>query len=323
MLQQTQVATVIPYYERFLARFPTVADLAAADEQDVLRLWEGLGYYRRARQLHAAAKKIVAEHGGEFPNGADAVRQLPGVGRYTAGAILSLAFDAREPILEANTVRLFSRLLAYRGNPLDAQGQKLLWQAAGAILPQRGVGQVNQALMELGSRICTPREPGCGCCPVASLCPTRREGLQSIIPPQKAKTQIEQVREAAVVVRNGNRVLIVRRSAGERWAGLWDFPRFPLAAEGDRAVERELASSVDRLCSIQIVPRGLLRTMRHGVTRFRITLECHEADLVKSRGKCKRTIGWADQRWIYPKELANYPLSMTGRKIARLVMSGS
>ena len=323
MLQQTQVATVIPYYEQFLSRFPTVAGLAAADEQDVLRLWEGLGYYRRARQLHAAAKTIVAEHECAFPRSVEAVHKLPGVGRYTAGAILSLAFDAREPILEANTVRLFSRLLAYRGNPLNAQGQGILWQAAGTILPRRRAGEVNQALMELGSRICTPREPSCECCPVASLCPTRREGLQSIIPPRKAKPQIEQVREAAVVVRNGKRVLIVRRSAGERWAGLWDFPRFPLAVEGDRAVERELASSVDRLCSIQIVPRGLLRTLRHGVTRFRITLECHEADLVKSRGKCKQASRRTDQRWIYPKELADYPFSMTGRKIARLVMSGS
>jgi A/G-specific adenine glycosylase len=321
MLQQTQVATVIPYYERFLAQFPTALDLAAADEQDVLRLWEGLGYYRRARQLHAAAKKVVAEHEGIFPSNAETARRLPGIGRYTAGAILSLAFGAREPILEANTLRLFSRLLAYRGDPLNRQGQMLLWRAAAAILPRRGSGEVNQALMELGSQICTPREPSCECCPVASLCPTRREGLQSTIPRQKARPRIEQVREAAVVVRNGNRVLIVRRSAGERWAGLWDFPRFSLAAEGDLEVQRELASSVDRLCRIQINPRGLLKTLHHGVTRFRITLECHEADLVKSRGKCKQASRRADQRWIYPKELADYPFSMTGRKIAKLVMS--
>ena len=135
MLQQTQVATVVPYYRRFLARFPTVADLAASDEQDVLRLWEGLGYYRRARQLHAAAKKIVSDHGGEFPRHFDVVRQLPGIGRYTAGAILSLAFDARQPIVEANTARLFARLLAYRGNLRHGNGQKLLWAAAEALLP--------------------------------------------------------------------------------------------------------------------------------------------------------------------------------------------
>ncbi len=136
MLQQTQVATVVPYFERFLTHFPSVSRLAAADEHDLLRLWEGLGYYRRARQMHSAAKKIIADC-GVFPRDIHAIRALPGVGRYTAGAIASFAFDAREPILEANTIRLFSRLLAYRDDTASAAGQDLLWQAAETILPRR------------------------------------------------------------------------------------------------------------------------------------------------------------------------------------------
>src|SRR5437870_3575879 len=149
MLQQTQVATVRDYFKRFIAAFPTVDELAAADEQDVLRLWEGLGYYRRARQLHRAAQSIVAEHGGQFPNEREAVRKLPGIGRYTAGAILSIAFDQPEPILEANTVRLLSRLAAYRGDPLAKPGQDLLWAWAEALVPREEPGLFNQALMEL------------------------------------------------------------------------------------------------------------------------------------------------------------------------------
>src|SRR5687768_10854498 len=162
MLQQTQVATVIAYFERFLHRFPDVGSLAAADEQQVLRLWEGLGYYRRARQLHAAAKVIVAEHSGRFPLAYDAVRSLPGIGRYTAGAILSIGAGARLPILEANTIRVLSRLTAFRGDPASSAGQKHLWQIAELTLPAKRVGTFNQSLMELGSEICTPKAPTCG-----------------------------------------------------------------------------------------------------------------------------------------------------------------
>src|SRR5262249_49276778 len=159
-------------FERFTAKLPTIASLAAAPEEQVLRLWEGLGYYRRARHLHRAAKMIVAEHGGRFPSDADAVRRLPGIGRSTAGAILSIAFDQPLPILEANTVRLLSRLLAFRGETRSAAGQRLLWHAAETLLPRRQAGQLNQALMELGSQVCKPREPSCEKCPVARMCPT-------------------------------------------------------------------------------------------------------------------------------------------------------
>ena len=205
--------------------------LAAASESDVLRQWEGLGYYRRARQMHAAARQIVSDHRGQFPCEFDAVRQLPGIGRYTAGAILSIAFDAAHPILEANTIRLLSRLWAYRGNTHDRKGQMLLWNAAASLLSARGNGELNQALMELGSLICTPRNPKCKACPLESLCPTRKSGLQNRIPAPRRKTPVEDLCEAAVVVQRNGRVLLRQCGDDERWAGLWDFPRFRLSCK--------------------------------------------------------------------------------------------
>lgn len=316
MLQQTQVATVASYFPRFIAAFPTIEALAAAREQQVLRLWEGLGYYRRARQLHRAAEVIVREHGGRFPQDAEAVRQLPGIGRYTAGAILSIAFDAREPIVEANTLRLLSRLLAYRGDPRTTAGQKLLWRFAEELLPRYGSGIFNQALMELGALVCTPREPACGGCPVRGLCPTHREGLQHVVPRAKSPPRVEQVREAAVVVRRRGRVLLVERQAGERWAGLWDFPRFPFDPVDNGQQRQVLIESVAELTGVVCRPRELLTTLKHGVTRFRITLDCHVADYERAiRGNATR----AKTVWVAPGDLEQYPLSVTGRKLARLI----
>lgn len=316
MLQQTQVGTVTSYFSKFIAAFPTVEALAAAREQQVLRLWEGLGYYRRARQLHRAAAVIVREYGGRFPQDPEAVRRLPGIGRYTAGAILSIAFDAHEPIVEANTLRLLSRLLAYRGDPRTTAGQKLLWQFAEELLPRCGSGIFNQALMELGALVCTPREPACGGCPVRGLCPTHREGLQHVVPRAKSPPRIEQVREAAVVVRRRGRVLLVERQPGERWAGLWDFPRFPLDLADNGQQRQVLIESVAELTGVVCRPRELLTTLKHGVTRFRITLDCHAADYERVIfGKSAR----AKTAWVAPDELKQYPLSVTGRKLARLI----
>jgi A/G-specific adenine glycosylase len=315
MLQQTQVATVVDYFTRFIAAFPTIEVLAAADEHDVLRLWEGLGYYRRARGLHRAAGVIVREHRGQFPREPDAVRRLPGIGRYTAGAVLSIAFDQPQPILEANTIRLYSRLLAYRGPIHSVAGQQVLWHLAEALLPRRGAGQVNQALMELGATICLPREPRCATCPVMTLCPTHAQGLHSEIPAARPKPQIEQVREAAVVVRRGQSVLLLKRGESERWAGLWDFPRFGLSARGEEELLRELAEGVRRLTGLTVVPGEKLATIKHGVTRFRITLECHTATCV-SRGTNGRS---AEMRWVKAAELKDYPLSTPARRLSRLL----
>ncbi len=316
MLQQTQVATVIPYYQRFVASFPDLAVLAAADEHDVLRHWEGLGYYRRARQLHRAARQVVVEHGGTFPNDLDDVRSLAGIGRYTAGAIVSIAFDRPAPILEANTVRLYSRLLGFGGNTANRQGQELLWRFAEIVLPRRGSGTLNQALMELGSQVCTPRVPRCHECPVLGSCAARQMGLVDQIPAARPKPKSEAVLEAAVVVWRGPRVLLRRHAADERWAGLWDFPRFALTNKRVSALSQTLADGVERLCGVRIAPGEHLTTIQHGVTRFRITLECYHA---RHSGGRVSSAGAAPLKWARPSELPDHALSMTARKIARLL----
>jgi A/G-specific adenine glycosylase len=319
MLQQTQVATVADYFARFVDAFPDIHHLAAADEVDVLRVWEGLGYYRRARQLHAAAKKIVAEHDGKFPAEPAELRQLPGIGRYTAGAIASIAFDLRAAILEANTVRLLSRLIAYRGNPHSATGQAPLWCVAEEILPQKGVADFNQALMELGSLICTPSEPKCVECPLSSVCAARAAGLQQEIPPAKPRPVYTELREAAVIIRKNGSVLVRQCGASERWAGLWDFPRFGVESHGPLFARDELMTKVRSQTGITCSAGTLVKTMKHGVTRYRITLDCYQAAYVSGRvGGSKG----AAVRWLPVGQLAGLPLSTTGRRIAELVGRG-
>ena len=312
MLQQTQVDTVRPYFERFIKAFPTVSDLAKAREQRVLKLWEGLGYYRRARALHAAAKEIVKIHQGCIPDDTDALLNLPGVGRYTAGAILSIAFDKRAPILEANTIRLFSRLIAYQGDPTRAAGQKILWRTAEELLPQKNIARFNQSLMELGSLVCKPKLPDCDACPVNKLCKARAEGVIDRLQPTTQRVAITDVREAAVVVRKQGHVLLRVCGDSERWAGLWDFPRFPIDSESESAMASEIVEKVYRQTGVQCEIDKRFQTIRHGVTRYRITLDCYDATRVAGRVRHGAT-------WYKPSELQPVPLSVTGRKIARLV----
>jgi A/G-specific adenine glycosylase len=307
MLQQTQVATVVPHYHRFLSRFPDIASLAAAPEEQVLRQWEGLGYYRRARQLSAAARQIADLHGGRLPTSFDDLRTLPGIGRYTAGAILSIGLDLRLPILEANSSRVLSRLAAYEGDASSSAGQRLLWSLAEALLPSSRAGAFNQALMELGSEICTARSPACNRCPIIGHCAARAQRLENQIPPSK-KTRYEDVAEVAVVVRRRGRVLVRKCGEGERWAGLWDFPRF-VATDGD------IAGRVAEQAGTRIKTGRLLTTIKHSVTRFRITLRCYEGEYVSAANRRPGN----PIRWVTVDRLTELPLSVTGRRIARLL----
>ena len=316
MLQQTQVATVRKYFVRFLRAFPNVQRLAAADEQQVLHLWEGLGYYRRARQLHAAAQRIVTDHRGRFPQSVDELRKLPGIGRYTAGAIASIAFDQRAPILEANTIRLLSRLIAYRHDPYAAAGQWILWHVAEDILPRKNIAHFNQALMELGSLVCTPSEPKCDQCPLSRLCAANAAGLQHEIPRAKSRRQYTQLREAAVIVHKNGRVLMRQCAPDERWTGLWDFPRFELHFAGSHFAGDEIVKKLQAQTGVTCTIPILLNTMRHGVTRYRITLDCYQARHLAGRA---RSASGSAIRWTAITELPTLPLSTTGRKIATLV----
>ncbi len=308
MLQQTTVAAVVPYFSRFLAAFPTLPALAAADEQAVLKLWEGLGYYRRARHLHAAAKRVVAEHGGVIPDDPAAVADLPGVGRYILGAVLSQAFDRRLPIVEANSLRVLARWFGYPGDPRTGDGKKWVWEAAASVLPAKRVGDFNQAVMELGALVCTPTNPQCGECPVRAECAAFRDGTQAVIPPPAKAKAVTEVREVAVVLRDGGKVLLCQRPAtASRWAGMWEVPH----AEGEPADALRIAAE---LTGFDVCPGDEILTVRHSVTRFAITMVCLESAPV---GGAFRPGFYAAAEWVPVPDLDRFPVSAPQRKLMR------
>jgi A/G-specific adenine glycosylase len=309
MLQQTQVERVKDFYVRFLDRFPTVSDLAAAAEHDVLRLWEGLGYYRRARQLHAAAKKIVADHAGEFPRTVTALRGLPGIGRYTAGAIASIAFGLPEPIVEANSRRVIARLAGHAGPLGGSAGDEPIWEIVAGIVPKEHPGRFNQALMDLGAMVCTPERPLCGACPLAACCVARRTGRVAEIPVKAARRAVKEMRETAVVVRRAGLMLVVRRGPGEWWEGLWDFPRVPGAARSaQRGIERSEA-----LRGLSCGATSRLGTIAHTVTHHRITLDVVSC-AAKRGGRAA-----PGRRWVTAAAIRSLAMTSPGRRIARLL----
>jgi A/G-specific adenine glycosylase len=315
MLQQTQVATVLDYYRRFLVAYPTIADLAAASEEDLMRLWEGLGYYRRARSLLAAAKKIVAEHDGRFPSTYDEVVGLPGIGRYTAGAILSISADQRLPILEGNTVRVYSRWIAMRDDVQTPAAKERLWQFAEAILPKTGSGQFNQAAMELGALICKPKSPLCETCPVQKSCVAHSLGLQNEIPGKVSNLQYQARTEFGFIVPEAasDRFLVCRVPDGGRWAGLWDFPR---CTDSDIHSPTSAAASLRKQLGFLIRPQEQVKTIKHAVTRYRITLHVHRADPIQPTDVALPSDSY---RFVSSNSIDQIPLSVTGRKIAKWI----
>jgi A/G-specific adenine glycosylase len=317
MLQQTQVATVIPYFKRFVKSFPSIRALANADEQEVLRHWEGLGYYRRARQLHTAAKLIVEKLGGRFPRTFDEVIQLPGIGRYTAGAILSISMGQALPILEGNTIRLFSRLLALGVDVKSSEGQSLFWSFSESILPAQRVADFNQALMELGAMVCTAKSPACGVCPLRGQCRAYSDGNVEVYPVSRPGEQMQKVRDAAIVIRRQDRLLLRQCLPGEVWAGLWDFPRFRLPEPLSDGKNRWLEKQVHLETGLSVRLGEPAVSIKHAVTRYQIVLDCHLADSVSGRMKSR------DQthRWIPSAAVGQLPLSVTGRKIANRLCS--
>lgn len=305
MLQQTQVATVIPYYARFIERFPTVQELAQASQDEVFQYWAGLGYYRRAKQLHSAAKQIVEQFNGNFPIRFDDVLNLPGIGRYTAGAILSFALGQRLPIVEANTLRLYARLIALKDPTTTKTSQASLWHFAERILPSKDCGHVNQAMMEIGSQVCTPKNPRCTECPFESICPTRKQNAYDRIPAPKKPTQFTELTEALLIVHNSKGEILLRRcSTGERWSGLWDFPRFDATGLNKRAANFE-ASLSQEFCKTYGVPIQMdscVHKLKHGVTRYRISLSCFPATLSGrlTKTNCKVEFMWASKSESLP-----------------------
>ena len=224
MLQQTQVATVIAYFHRFIQAFPTIASLAAADEQQVLRLWQGLGYYRRARHLHAAAKQIVQKHAGIIPRDLEALLALPGVGRYTAGAIASIAFGIRAPLVDGNVMRVLARLFAIEDS-IDAPATiRQLWEIAEKLVPASQPGDFNQAMMELGAMACSPRKPSCLVCPVRTQCEANKRGIAASLPVRKKKSKPLAVTHHIIAIERDGQFLFHQRPGTGLWSKLWQLP---------------------------------------------------------------------------------------------------
>jgi len=271
MLQQTQVATVAPYYRRFLQRFPDIKTLAAAPLDDVLALWSGLGYYSRARNLHRAAQSIAAGYRGRFPRDYDKVLSLPGIGRSTAAAICVFAFGARHAILDGNVKRLFARCFGIAGYPGNTKVAASLWQAAQQQLPRQELEAYTQGLMDLGATVCARGKPRCDACPVAQVCIARQRGTIGTIPAPRPRKNVPQRRTQMLVLMHAGNVLLEKRAASGIWGGLWSLPEVGPGAD------------VALLCAqrfgAEITTRAALPTIAHAFTHFKLDIEPQRVDI--------------------------------------------
>ncbi|GDY19929.1 A/G-specific adenine glycosylase [Verrucomicrobiota bacterium] len=317
MLQQTQVKTVIPYWERWMRDLPDVAALAAAPAAKVLKLWEGLGYYSRARNLHAAAQLIVEKFGGHFPRAFSDILELPGVGRYTAGAIASIAYNDPAPILDGNVMRVLTRVFGIDGDPRGKATNQQLWALAAQLVEHaanqphsaktRACSHLNQSLMELGALVCTPRQPACPACPVRQLCVAQRDQRTQELPALAPRGATTARRFVAFVITRGNRHLVQQRPSGVVNAGLWEFPNLELKAAATPPAER-VALPTGRI----VRATTSLGSLTHSITRYRITVEVFRAELLEDSPQ-------PDEHWVSATELEELAFTSAHRKIvARL-----
>jgi len=262
MLQQTQVSSVIPYYRRFMARFPDITSLAQADEDEVLRHWSGLGYYSRARNLHAAAQVVTLEHGGQFPQDVEAMRSLPGIGRSTAAAIAVFAFHQRQAILDGNVKRVFSRVFGIDGWPGQPAVEKRLWALAESLLPESGIEIYTQGLMDLGATVCTRSKPDCGNCPMQHECVARRENRITELPTPKPRKAIPERQTVMLLMMSGNEILLEKRPATGIWGGLWSLPEI--------AMDADIRQSVSDRYGLETEMLPQLPSFTHTFTHFRL-----------------------------------------------------
>ncbi|MEO8905573.1 MAG: A/G-specific adenine glycosylase [Polyangiaceae bacterium] len=318
MLQQTQVATVIPYFQRWMQRFPDVATLARAQESDVLHAWQGLGYYSRARNLQRAAALMVAEHDGRVPERIGELLALPGIGPYSAGAIASIAYGHAEPLVDGNVIRVLTRLFALRGDPNRGPLKAGLWELARSLVPADTPGDFNQALMELGATVCTPRNPRCSACPLTAHCQGLKAELVEILPELPARAKPTQVHMVAAISARGGRVLVTKLLPdAPRWAGMWLFPSAEVgsAETPEAAVDRALQTMV----GLRAQPTGIVCVIRHTVTRFRITLDAYRTAAPSGEAKA---LSVAEIAWKRPLELAELAMPKAHRAIANRLLEG-
>jgi len=309
MLQQTQVATVVPYYERFLVRLPTLAALAAAPVAEVMSLWSGLGYYARARNLHACARVLMARHGGAFPHDPQALAGLPGIGRSTANALAVFCFGARAPILDGNVKRVLCRAFGIEGFPGAAAVEKTLWRRAAELLPQGDVGSYIQAQMDLGATVCTRSKPGCGACPLADACVAHRTGRTAELPAAKPRAPLPQRETTLLLLMHGDRILMEPRRPAGIWGGLLSLPELPAGAD----LRRHAATLGCRVEDGDVTELPLLV---HTFTHFRLTLRplLIAAQPLPHAAEDGR-------RWLAAADMAAAPLPAPIRKLL-LTLSG-
>ncbi len=307
MLQQTQVVTVIPFFLRFLDRFPTVEALASAPLEDVLKHWAGLGYYARARNLHRAAQIVVERHGGKVPETPAEIEALPGIGRYTSGAILSIAYNAARPLVDANVIRVLCRVFGLRGDPKSAAAQAELWAIAGWLVPPEAPGDFNQGLMELGALVCEPADPKCEACPLLPRCVAGNGPEPNRLPEfPPGKAAVASAHSAALIRNGAGQVLIIQRPPHGLWGGLWEFPRVTAAA-GETPAEAAVRAARE-VVGLVIEVGEKIATVKHVVMRYKITLTGYAARLTDADAapRCRECAAF---RWVLPENLENYPLA--------------
>ncbi len=300
MLQQTQVATVIPYYERWMAQFPTLSSLADASLDTVMKFWVGLGYYRRVKMLHLAAQQIVREQEGKIPDNPEELLKIKGIGRYTTGALASIAFGKQVPVLDGNVIRILTRIYAIPQNIDNSKTIEKLWKIAATLVPKKNPGDFNQAMMELGATICLPQNPSCLTCPVLKICSAAKLGAPEKFPVRKKAAAIEKLETAALLLRDAKgQILIQKQPLAGRWGGLWMFP----FAKTPAALEKKF--------SISLKGQKPRLSLKHGFTKYSVTLKVYESSL---QGPILRS---AHTHWIRPASLSNYAFPSPHQKIVR------
>ncbi len=318
MLQQTQVQTVLPYYRRWMEKLPDIEAVNRASEDEVLKLWQGLGYYSRARNIKKGAEAIVAHHGGRIPSDYERLIKVPGIGDYTAGAILSLAYNKKFPIADGNILRVLARVFAVR-KPIDQEAtRKEILKREETLLPDDEPGLFNEALMELGALVCLPKKPLCLLCPLQRLCLARLKGLQEKIPVKSRKVKIERVQALALILEKDRRFLIEKRPLGKIMGGLWEFPEWKIKNSRDaREKSREI---FQKALKVDPVKTRFLKTIKRHYTHFAEDLHVYRAKVKKTPSYFDEK-GWPKQ-WVRSEELDGYPFTSAHAKIRDLLKSG-
>jgi A/G-specific adenine glycosylase len=317
MLQQTRVDTVIPYFLKWMRLFPSIDVLATASEDSVLKAWEGLGYYSRARSLHKAAHLLVLQHDGHLPNDFNLLKSLPGIGPYTAAAIASIAFGLNHAVVDGNVKRVLARLLPYTQAVNMPSAEKELRQIAQDLLPADRPGDYNQAMMELGALICLPRNPRCADCPVSSLCAALMENRQAELPVMKEKSPIPHITVTAGIIHEDGKVLIARRPASGLLGGMWEFPggKVEVGETHHQALVRELEEEL----AIITTPGELFGKYDHAYTHFKVTLYAYHTRITSGE---IRLLQASETRWVSVEELDAYAMGKIDRMISRDLLKG-